>query len=240
VFRAVGTIVFASAMASCASTKGQAEAPAPDSGEVAPATVDAVAASSVYLAPPWKKVYREGKRVITREAAALPDSPSKWVIDEFESQDPALRGALVRRTYLERGNDGTVFLNGLDLAGEGRILTFDPALVLMPASLSAAKPCLSESDALMRNSEDPGATRSHGHAIQTTRLVRATAASARIESELEAKFDFTTVDRSVTMEVAPGRGIVKEVQERTVKFGLFNLSRTKSSVVLVEQTTGAP
>ncbi|MBS0192011.1 MAG: hypothetical protein U0573_04255 [Phycisphaerales bacterium] len=213
---------------------GCSSSPKADNQSAEPAT-GSIAASDVYRPPPWEKVYREGKRTIRREARQIGDSPSKWIIEEFQSVDEKLKGGLVRQTYIEKGPDGSIFLSELHLTLENKVLTFDPAIVLMPATLSADKSCVSESDVVLRESEDPDARKSRGHAIQTTRLVSQKGDASVISSDLSAKLDYTTIDRNVEMEVIPGRGIVREVQDRTVKFGLLNLSRTTSSAVLVEE-----
>lgn len=195
-----------------------------------------IAADAVYKAAPWKKTYAEGRRVIRREARPDGDSANRWIIDEFDSPDGTLRGGLVRRTVLERGPDGSIFLAQLDLVLEKRILTFDPALVLMPAVLTSEKPCVSTSDVTMRDGESQNATKTRGTATQTTTLVSQDGDATVIKSQMVAKFDFSTVDRTAIMEVVPGRGIVREVQDRSVRYGLLNLSRKTSTVTLVEQS----
>lgn len=205
------------------------------SSESVPQSAASIAADVVYKPAPWKKTYSEGRRVIRREARLLGDSPNKWIIDEFDSPDGTLKGGLVRQTTLERGADGSIFLSELSLVVENRTLSFDPPLVLMPAMLTGEKACISTSDVTMRDGGSDSATKSRGTATQTTRLVRQNADSTVIQSQMEAKFDFTTVDRTAVLTVVPGRGIVREVQDRTVRVGLFNLSRTTSSVTLVEQ-----
>jgi len=194
-----------------------------------------IAADVIYKPAPWKKAYSEGKRVIRREARQEGDSPNKWVIDEFDSPDGTLKGGLVRQTFLERGADGSIFLSELHLVVEKRILTFDPALVLMPAVLTSEKACVSTSDVTMRDGESEAATKTRGTATQTTRLTKQNSDVSVVESQLVAKFDFSTVERTAIMEIAPGRGIVREVQDRAVRFGLFNLSRKTSTVTLIEQ-----
>ncbi len=229
-------VLFACAVAGCAS--GNA-AGAKDVAEATPAgdmqASTPVPAETVYRPPPWKKTYRDGRHVIRREASLVDGNPNKWKIQEFDAADDTLKGALVRETILERGPDGSVFLDELNLVLEQKVLTFDPALVLMPAELTVSKPCYSESDATMREGESESALKTHGQATQMTKLVSREGDQSVIESTLEAKFDFTTIDRSVRLGVVDGRGIVKEVQERTVKFGLFSLSRKTSTVVLVEE-----
>lgn len=197
-------------------------------------------ASAVYRPAPWTKNYKEGSRLVRREAeplAANPDTPNtqSWTISEYESRDPQqqakLKGALVRRTTLERSADGSVFLKQLDLAAEGRILTFDPALVLMPATLT--KPTTSSSDVTMSDSK--GNNRTRGTATQTTTLLGTKDGLLRLESALVAKFDFTTVDRTAILDIDPTKGVVRETQERTVKVGLFNISRQTQTVTLTAE-----
>ncbi|MBN8596374.1 MAG: hypothetical protein J0L78_01745 [Planctomycetes bacterium] len=200
-------------------------------GQAGPATI---AADVIYKPAPWKKTYSEGKRVIRREARADGDSPNRWVIDEFDSPDGTLRGGLVRQTFLERGADGSIFLAELHMVAENKILTFDPALVLMPATLSSEKACVSTSDVTMRDGASDAATKSRGTATQTTRIVRQKGDVTVVESQMIAKFDFTTVERTATLDIVPGRGIVREVQDRSVRFGLLNLSRKTSTVTLIE------
>ncbi|MBY0111347.1 MAG: hypothetical protein K2Y21_00890 [Phycisphaerales bacterium] len=197
----------------------------------APTSLDAAV---VYRAAPWTKNYREGKRLVRREAKPAETSLSTvqtWTIDEYETRDATLQGALVRRTTLERSAEGAVFLKQLDLAAEGRILTFDPALVLMPATLT--KPCVSTADVTMSDSKGQNKTR--GTATQTTTLLGTKDGLLRLESELVAKFDFTTVDRTAILDIDPAKGIVRETQERVVKVGLFNLSRNTQTVTLVAE-----
>lgn len=226
----------------CASTQDSSSTAGSTGGsgsgsEVASASGPAtpLAADVVYRPPPWEKVYREGKRTIRREARPVEGSPNKWVIEEFQSVDDKLKGGLVRQTYLERGADGSVFLTELNLTLENKVLTFDPPVVLMPAVLTMEKACISTSDVVLRDGSSDNATKSRGQATQTTRLVKQRDGAFVVSSELVAKFDFTTIDRTAEMEVIPGRGIVKEIQDRTVKFGLLNLSRSTSTAVLVEE-----
>lgn len=222
----------------CASTReSSSTAGSASGGEVAGALAAStpLTADVVYRPPPWEKVYREGKRTVRREARAVEGSPNKWVIEEFQSVDDKLKGGLVRQTYLERGADGSVFLAELNLTLENKVLTFDPPVVLMPAELTMAKACVSTSDVVLRDGSSDNATKSRGQATQTTRLLKQVDGVSVVSSELIAKFDFTTIDRTAEMEVIPGRGIVKEIQDRTVKFGLLNLSRSTSTVVLVEE-----
>ncbi len=211
----------------------QADAPkdAPSDQTQAPS----IAAEVIYKPAPWKKTYSEGKRVIRREARQDGDSPNKWIIDEFDSPDGTLQGGLVRQTYLERGPDGSVFLSQLNLVLEKRILTFDPALVLMPSVLTSEKACVSTSDVTMRDGETDASTKTRGTATQTTRLLKQKGDAFVVESQMVAKFDFTTIERTATLDVVPGRGIVREVQDRAVRFGLLSLSRKTSTVTLVEQ-----
>jgi hypothetical protein len=201
----------------------------------APTSLDAAA---VYRPAPWTKNYKESSRLIRREAVPVDltrgDEPTNlqvWIISEYESRDPNLKGALVRRTTLERSADGTIFLKQLDLAAEGRILTFDPALVLIPATLS--KPVTSNADVTMSDSKGNNKTR--GTATQTTTLLGTKDGLFRLESTLIAKFDFTTVDRTAILDIDPAKGIVRETQERTVKVGLFNISRQTQTVTLTAQ-----
>lgn len=217
---------------SASATRSDGGAPASSAQGSGPATIDAEA---IYRPAPWKKTYSEGKRVIRREARPNGDSPNKWVIDEFDSPDGTLKGGLVRQTFLERGSDGAVFLTELHLVAENRTLTFDPALVLMPAVLSSDKPCVSTSDATMRDGDSEAATKTRGTATQTTRLVRRQGEGFVVSSQMVAKFDFSTVERNAVLEIVPGRGIVREEQERSVRFGLLNLSRKTSTVTLIEQ-----
>ncbi|MBX3378531.1 MAG: hypothetical protein KF805_00425 [Phycisphaeraceae bacterium] len=235
---ALGLAAALSAVGGCASSsenragdQGDAETSAGSFG-AGPASI---AADVIYKPAPWKKTYSEGRRVIRREARQDGDSPNRWVIDEFDSPDGTLRGGLVRQTVLERGPDGSVFLVQLDLVVEKRILSFDPALVLMPAVLTDEKACVSSADVTMRDGDSENATKTRGTATQTTRLVRRKGEGFVVESQMIAKFDFTTVERTATMEVVPGRGIVREVQDRSVRFGLLNLSRKTSTVTLIEQ-----
>lgn len=227
--------ILASLMVAACATESAANSDSSGSAEPVPTAAASIAADVVYKPAPWKKTYSEGRRVVRREARPIGDSPNKWVIDEFDSPDGALRGGLVRQTTLERGADGSVFLLELSLVLENRTLSFDPPLVLMPATLTGEKPCISTSDVTMRDGQSSAATKTRGTATQTTRLVRQTTDATVIQSEMEAKFDFSTVDRTAVLTVAPGRGIVREVQDRSVRFGLFNLSRTTSTVTLVEQ-----
>lgn len=193
-------------------------------------------AAAVYRAAPWTKNYKEGSRLVRRDAepvASNPDTPNTqaWTISEYETRDPKLKGALVRRTTIERGADGSVFLKQLDLAAEGRILTFDPALVLMPATLT--KPVTSTADVTMSDSK--GSNKTRGTATQTTTLLGTKDGLLRIESALVAKFDFTTVDRTAILDIDPAKGVVRETQERIVKVGLFNISRQTQTVTLTAE-----
>lgn len=233
----LGSLLAAGALTGCASGTDSAadlggEDSATTAGPVGPASI---AADVIYKPAPWKKTYSEGKRVIRREARQDGDSPNKWVIDEFDSPDGTLRGGLVRQTVLERSADGSVFLSELHLVVEKRILTFNPALVLMPPVLTSEKACVSSSDVTMRDGDSEAATKTRGTATQTTRLVRQKGDTFVVESQMIAKFDFSTVERTATMEIVPGRGIVREVQDRSVRFGLLNLSRKTSTVTLIEQ-----
>lgn len=202
----------------------------------APVTTTSLDAATVYRAAPWTKNYKEGARLIRREAeplAANPDTPNTqaWTISEYETRDPKLKGALVRRTTLERSADGGIFLKQLDLAAEGRILSFDPALVLMPATLT--KPTTSTADVTM--SDAKGGNKTRGTATQTTTLLGTKDGLLRLESALVAKFDFTTVDRTAILDIDPAKGVVRETQERVVKVGLFNISRQTQTVTLTAQ-----
>jgi hypothetical protein len=190
----------------------------------APVTTTSLDAATVYRAAPWTKNYKEGARLIRREAEA-------WTISEYETRDPKLKGALVRRTTLERSADGGIFLKQLDLAAEGRILSFDPALVLMPATLT--KPTTSTADVTM--SDAKGGNKTRGTATQTTTLLGTKDGLLRLESALVAKFDFTTVDRTAILDIDPAKGVVRETQERVVKVGLFNISRQTQTVTLTAQ-----
>lgn len=197
------------------------------SGEQAPS----LRASDVYRPAPWEKVYRDGPRIV-RRVAVEGASPNEWTIEEYESADRSLRGALVRRTHLERGPDGSIFLSRLELESEGRILRFDPALVLMPEVLGPGEPTVSSADVVMTDARGEG--KSRGEATQKVRLLTGNARRLGIETELIASFDFTTIDRTVRLEVDPARGIIGERQSRSVRVGLLNLSRKTSSVTLVE------
>ncbi len=200
------------------------------------APITSLDAATVYRPAPWTKNYKEGSRLVRREAeplAANPETPNtqSWTISEYESRDPKLKGALVRRTTLERSADGSVFLKQLDLAAEGRILTFDPALVLMPATLT--KPVTSSADVTM--SDTKGGNKTRGTATQTTTLLGTKDGMLRIESALVAKFDFTTVDRTAILDIDPAKGVVRETHERVVKVGLFNISRQTQTVTLTAE-----
>jgi len=228
-------VLASGAFTGCASQAVSAtdsDAGTPATGEAGPTSM---AADVIYKPAPWKKTYSEGKRVIRREARQEGDSSSKWVIDEFDSPDGTLNGGLVRQTFLERGADGSIFLTELHLVVEKRILNFDPPLVLMPAVLTSEKSCVSTSDVTMRDGESEAATKTRGTATQTTRLARQRGDATVVESQMVAKFDFTTIERNATMEIVPGRGIVREVQDRSVRFGLLNLSRKTSTVTLIER-----
>jgi len=233
----LGGVLAAGSLTGCATGTDSAVEPGvggdgPGAASVGPASI---AADMIYKPAPWKKTYSEGKRVIRREARQDGDSPSKWVIDEFDSPDGTLRGGLVRQTVLERSADGSIFLSELHLVVEKRILKFDPALVLMPPVLTSEKACVSTSDVTMRDGDTETATKTRGTATQTTRLVRQKGDTFVVESQMVAKFDFSTVERTAIMDVVPGRGIVREVQDRSVRFGLLNLSRKTSTVTLIEQ-----
>lgn len=230
----LGALV-ASGLVGCAtdSDSGSESGIAPAGHAVQPGPTT-LTADIIYKPAPWKKTYSEGKRVIRREARADGDAPNRWVIDEFDSPDGSLRGGLVRQTFLERGADGSIFLAELHLVAENKVLTFDPALVLMPATLSSEKACISTADVTMRDGSSDAATKSRGTATQTTRILRQRGDTTVVESQMVAKFDFTTVERNATLDIVPGRGIVREVQDRTVRFGLLNLSRKTSTVTLIE------
>ncbi|MBX3390896.1 MAG: hypothetical protein KF691_15715 [Phycisphaeraceae bacterium] len=227
--------VLAGALVGACATESSGSADSADPAEMVSQSSGSISAETVYKPAPWKKTYSEGRRVIRREARQVGDSPNKWIIDEFDSPDGTLRGGLVRQTTLERGADGSVFLVELGLVLENRSLAFDPPLVLMPATLTGEKACISTSDVTMKDGDSAAATKTRGTATQTTKLVRQSGDSTVIRSQMEAKFDFSTVDRTAVLTVVPGRGIVREVQDRSVRFGLFNLSRTTSTVTLVEQ-----
>ncbi len=202
----------------------------------APVATTSLDAAAVYRTAPWTKNYKEGARLVRREAeplAANPETPNlqSWTISEYETRDPKLHGALVRRTTLERSADGGIFLKQLDLAAEGRILTFDPALVLMPATLT--KPTTSSADVTM--SDAKGGNKTRGTATQTTTLLGTKDGLLRVESALVAKFDFTTVDRTAILDIDPNKGVVRETQERIVKVGLFNISRQTQTVTLTAE-----
>lgn len=226
-------LIFLSFAAGCASTPPTETTQAPQS-QPAPASGPArIEASAIYRPAPWKKTYSEGRRVIRREASPVDGAANRWMIEEFDSPDGKLKGGLVRQTMLELGPDGSVFLTELRLVAEDRVLMFDPPLVLMPAVLTSEKACISTSDVTMR--EVDGTTTTRGTATQTTTLVSQSGDRTVVKSELVAKFDFSTVDRTAVFEVVAGRGIVKEVQDRAVRFGLFNLSRKTSTATLIEQ-----
>ena len=207
-----------------------------DNTPVVGAATTSLDAAAVYRAAPWTKNYKEGARLVRREAeplAANPETPNlqSWTISEYETRDPNLKGALVRRTTLERSADGGIFLKQLDLAAEGRVLTFDPALVLMPATLT--KPTTSSADVTM--SDAKGNNKTRGTATQTTTLLGTKDGLLRLESALVAKFDFTTVDRTAILDIDPNKGVVRETQERIVKVGLFNISRQTQTVTLTAE-----
>jgi hypothetical protein len=230
----------------CASPAGPEAVVTPGSAQ---AQRPALAGPEVYLFGPKSTAYdvtnspdsSRVEAVLVRTSSA-PDDEGRWKVE-------------MRRTAVDAPNDPGVVVQALTLwrdpqnrtklvdltNDEGRLIVFDPPLVYFPASLDPAKPHTDSTVATLRSARRPEEIVERGSADVTVEDLGSDAGGRRvIRTTLVIDLSGPTVRRVSIATVKPGEGIVGEIEQREVRYGLLRLSRAWTQLVMKPREFAPP
>jgi hypothetical protein len=230
----------------CASPAGPEAVVTPGSAQ---AQRPALAGPEVYLFGPRTAAYdvtnspdsSRVEAVLVRTSSA-PDDEGRWKVEmRCTAVDaPNDPGVVVQALTLWRDPQNRTKL--VDLTNdEGRLIVFDPPLVYFPASLDPAKPHTDSTVATLRSARRPEEIVERGSADVTVEDLGSDAGGRRvIRTTLVIDLSGPTVRRVSIATVKPGEGIVGEIEQREVRYGLLRLSRAWTQLVMKPREFAPP